>query len=57
MKFITNYGKSLDDHRVVRCPERGWPPSGGKAGVNEGEGETGREDAREIGGKRKLLPV
>lgn len=28
-----------------------------EAGVNGSEHETGREDAREIGGKRKLLPV
>ena len=41
MKFITNYGKSLDDHRVVRWPERGWPLSGGEVGVNGGKGDTG----------------
>ena len=26
MKFITNYGKSLDDRRAVRRPEKGGDP-------------------------------
>lgn len=52
MKFITNYGKSLDDHRAVRWPEKGWSPSDGEAGVNGDEGDMEREDAREIAGVR-----
>jgi len=59
MKFITNYGKSLDDHRAVRWPERGWSSLEPEKPKQTGdEGDTGRADARGITGReRELLPV
>lgn len=59
MKFITNYGKSLDDRRAVRRPGKGVNPMVGwniqklerrcKDGRSDGGGEVGDTVRRESG--------
>lgn len=61
MKFITNYGKSLDDRRVVRWPAKGVLASGvdeERAWIErEKEREAERDREWELSGHRNQITL